>query len=161
MTTAIYPGTFDPITRGHIDVIERAARLFDRVVVAVAVGHHKTPGLSLQDRVALARDALHHLPEVEVASFDGLIVDFAAHREASVIIRGLRTTDNLFNELAMAATNRGMTPSLQTVFLPASEGYDHISSTVIREIAACGGDISAYVHREAEERVRERYGSKP
>jgi pantetheine-phosphate adenylyltransferase len=161
MTTAIYPGTFDPITSGHIDVAERAARLVDRVIIAVAVGHHKTPGLTTEERVALAREALHHLRNVEVEGFDGLIADFAARRGASVVIRGLRTTDSLFNELAMAVTNRGMNPDLQVLFLPASEDRDPISSTVVREIAANGGDISAYVHPEAEQRLQERYGRKP
>lgn len=150
MTTAVYPGTFDPITRGHIDVAERAARLADRLIVAVAVGHHKTPRLSLEERVASVREALHHVPNIEVEGFDGLIADFASRRGASVVVRGLRTTDSIFDELAMTVTNRRLNPGLETLFLPTSEGCDPISSTVVREIAAYGGDISAFVHSRGE-----------
>jgi pantetheine-phosphate adenylyltransferase len=161
MTTAIYPGTFDPVTSGHVDAAERAARLVDRVIIAVAAAHHKTPGLSLQERVALVREALRHVPSVEVEAFDGLLVDFAAQHGASVVVRGLRTTDSLSNELAMAVTNRGVNPDLQVLFLPASEDRDHISSTVVRELVASGGDLSAYVSPAIEQRIRAGYGREP
>jgi pantetheine-phosphate adenylyltransferase len=120
MGLAIYPGTFDPITRGHLDVAERVARLFDRVLIAVAASRPKRPRLSVEDRVALACEALHHVPNVQVEAFDGLIATFAAHRGASVLIRGLRTIDNLSDEAAMAVTNRRMIPGLETMFVPSS-----------------------------------------
>lgn len=161
MTTAIYPGTFDPITRGHVDVVERAAQFFDRLIVAVAVGRHKNPALSLESRVALVRKVLHRIPTVEVEGFDGLNVDFAMQHGASVIVRGLRTADDVRSEMAMAGTNRGMSPGIETVFLPASEDSGYISCTVIREMAAYGADISAYVSPETEQRVRQRYGRRP
>jgi pantetheine-phosphate adenylyltransferase len=159
MSLAIYPGTFDPITLGHVDVAERVARLFDRVLVAVAVGRHKRPGLSVEDRVTLACEALRHVPNVQVEAFDGLIASFAAHRGASVLIRGLRATDNLSEEVAMAVTTRIMIPGLETLFVPSSADLDPVSSTIIREIATRGGKLSDLVPQQAVDRVREGYGS--
>ncbi|MBM3220347.1 MAG: pantetheine-phosphate adenylyltransferase [Candidatus Rokubacteria bacterium] len=135
MAIAIYPGTFDPITPGRVDVAERASRLFDRLVVAVAIGRHKAPERSLDQRLALVREALAHLPNVEVEGFDGLVVDFAAARGASVLVRGLRGARDVGDELAMVVTNRRIAAGIQTMFLAASEDLGHVSSTVVRALA--------------------------
>lgn len=150
MTTAVYPGTFDPITRGHLDVAERAARMFDRVIVAVAAGRHKTPGLDVAQRVELACRALAHIANVEVDSFTGLVVDFATQRGASVIVRGLRARSDVDHEVPMALANQMMQPGIQTVFFPASGDARHISSTVVRELGAYGAEVLPDVHLNEE-----------
>ncbi len=146
MTTAVYPGTFDPITNGHSDLVQRAARLFDRVVVAVAANAGKRPAFGLAERERLARLVLGDLPRVEVVSFDTLLVDFARACDAGVILRGLRAVSDFEYEFQLAGMNRRLAPGVETLFLTPAEQFAYISSSLVREIAALGGDISEFVH---------------
>jgi pantetheine-phosphate adenylyltransferase len=148
--TAIYPGTFDPITHGHSDLVERAVQLFDRVIVAIAADPPKTPMLSLEERVALANKVLGHYGQVEVCPFHGLLVDFTRRRNAQVILRGLRAVSDFEHEFQLAGMNRKLAPQVETLFLMPSEHYAYISSSLVREIAALGGDISDFVHEEVK-----------
>ncbi len=148
MSLVVYPGTFDPITNGHSDLVERAARLFERVLVAVAGNPGKAPCLPLAQRVDLARRVLSHLDNVEVAGFDRLLVDFARARGARVILRGLRAVSDFEYEFQLASMNRQLAPDIETVFLTPAERFAYVSSGLVREIAAFGGDVSAFVHPE-------------
>lgn len=142
----IYPGTFDPLTNGHADLITRAAQLFDRVVVAVAVNASKGPLFSHQERIDLARAALAHIPQVEVVGFDKLLITLAESLGIRVILRGLRVVSDFEYEFQLATMNRHVAPSIETMFLTPSENFMFISSTLVREIAQYGGDASAFVH---------------
>ncbi len=144
--TALYPGTFDPLTNGHTDLVQRASRLFGRVVVAVAAVSGKQPVFSLDERVELARAALAGIPNVEVCGFDTLLVEFMRERGAQVILRGLRAVSDFEYEFQLASMNRHLAPEVETVFLTPAEQYSFISSSLVREIASLGGDISAFVH---------------
>ena len=141
----IYPGTFDPITNGHTDLIERAARLFDRVIVAVAESTPKKPTLSFDLRVELSKRVLSHLHNVEVCGFNSLLIDFAAQKEAHIILRGLRAVSDFEYEFQLANMNRKLCPQIESVFLTPAEQYSYISSTLVREIATLGGDVSQFV----------------
>jgi len=143
--TAIYPGTFDPITNGHTDLIERASRLFDQVIVAVAVNPGKQPMFSLDERVYLATRVLDHLPNVEVSGFDSLLVDYVRERGARVILRGLRAVSDFEYEFQLAGMNRRLAPDVETIFLTPAEQYAYISSSLVKEIAIHGGDVSEFV----------------
>ena len=145
MSTAIYPGTFDPITNGHIDLAMRASQLFDKVIVAVAVSPSKTPVLSLTERVALAEQSLAGIANIEVCDFNGLLVDVAQKKRAKVIIRGLRAVSDFEYEFQLAGMNRHMQPAIETVFLTPAAQYNYISSSVVREMSSLGGDISDFV----------------
>ena len=147
---AMYPGTFDPITRGHEDVIRRCTRLFDRVVVALAASPKKTPLLSLEERVALAREVLHDMPRVSVTGYDALTVDFARENELSVIVRGLRSASDFEYEFQLATMNSHLEESIETVLLTPTEQYTFISATLVREIAEHGGNVSPFVHPVVE-----------
>lgn len=142
---AIYPGTFDPITNGHIDLVGRAARMFGRVVVAVAENRNKSPLFDLDERVRMAQEALEGIPNVEVRGFDTLLVEFARSSGCEVILRGLRAVSDFEFEFQLAGMNRHLGPEIETVFLTPSERYAFISSSLIREIAKLNGDISAFV----------------
>ena len=144
ITTAIYPGTFDPVTNGHIDLVMRASKLFDRVIVAVAINPGKTPTFSLEERVALAEQTLADLANVEVCGFEGLLVDVAKQKGAKVIIRGLRAVSDFEHEFQLAGMNRRMQPDVETLFLTPAEQFSYISSSLVREIAALGGDVSEF-----------------
>ena len=146
MKTAVYPGTFNPITNGHTDLVQRAARLFDRVIVAIAANPGKAPAFPLEQRVDLAREVLAGLPNVEVCSFDNLLVDFVRQRGAAVILRGLRAVSDFEYEFQLASMNRQLAPDIETVFLTPAEQYAFVSSSLVREIAALGGDVSPFVH---------------
>ena len=154
--TAIYPGTFDPITRGHVDLVQRAARLFDVVIVAVAAKTTKTPVFDLAERVDLAQQVLAASANVEVCAFDSLLVNFARQRGAQVIIRGLRAVSDFEYEFQLAGMNRKLAPGLETVFLMPAEQYTYLSSSLVREVASLGGDVSEFVEPAVEAALRER-----
>jgi pantetheine-phosphate adenylyltransferase len=158
MKIAVYPGTFDPITNGHSDIVERAARLFDRVIVAIAANADKTPVFSLEERVALAKTALSHVQGVEVCSFDCLLVEFIRQHSAQVILRGLRAVSDFEYEFQLASMNRQLAPDIETMFLTPAEQYAFVSSSLVREIAGLGGDVSSFVHTKVMAALRERLG---
>jgi pantetheine-phosphate adenylyltransferase len=143
--TAVYSGTFDPLTLGHEDAIRRAAQMFDQVIIAVARAHHKNTFFSLDERLALAQAALADCPNVKALPFEGLIVDFVRAQHAQVIVRGLRSVTDYDYETQMAGMNRHLAPELDTVFLHTGANVQHISSTLVREIAKLGGDVSGLV----------------
>jgi pantetheine-phosphate adenylyltransferase len=146
MLKVIYPGTFDPLTRGHEDIVRRAARLFDRVVVGVADSASKRPYFTTDERVAMARAVLSPYANVEVTSFSTLLMDFVHAQGARVILRGLRAASDFEYEFQMAGMNRNLYPDVETLFLTPSEQYMFVSATIVREIATFGGDVSAFVH---------------
>ena len=152
--TAIYPGTFDPITLGHEDLARRAARLFDQVVLAVADSRTKRPFFSLDERVEMARHVLHDLPNVEVVGFSGLLMRFVQDRGARVVVRGLRAVSDFEYEFQLAGMNRGLYPDVETVFLTPGEQFMFISATIVREISVLGGDTSKFVPPFVGERLK-------
>ena len=148
MNTVVYPGTFDPITNGHTDLVERAARMFDHIIVAVADNPKKKPMLELEARVDLARTTLGHLANVEVTGFSNLLADFVKEKNANIILRGLRAVSDFEYEFQLANMNRVLAPNVESIFLTPAEQYSYISSTLVREIASLGGDVSNFVHPE-------------
>ncbi len=156
--TAIYPGTFDPVTNGHADLVQRALRRFDRVIIAVAGSTGKSTCFTLEERVSLARTALAPLDRLEVVGFDGLLVKFAQDQGAGVILRGLRAVSDFEYEFQLASMNRKLAPDVETMFLTPDEGYSFISSSLVREIAALGGDVRAFVHPAVQAALKERFG---
>jgi pantetheine-phosphate adenylyltransferase len=148
MDTVVYPGTFDPITNGHTDLVERASRLFDKVVVAVAVNPGKGTAFPIETRVTLAREVLAHVDNAEVCSFDNLLVDFVRQKEAGMILRGLRAVSDFEYEFQLAGMNRHLAPNVETLFLTPAEQYAYISSSLVREISSLGGDVTPFVHRK-------------
>ena len=155
----IYPGTFDPITNGHVDLTERAARLFDRVVVAIAHSQKKTPLFSLEERVALCEIALEHLDNVEVVGFSNLLTDFARSQNARFVLRGLRAVADFEYEFQLANMNRAIYPEFESIFLTPSEHLSYISSSLVREIAALNGDISAFVPAQVAAALKSRFAA--
>jgi pantetheine-phosphate adenylyltransferase len=153
---AVYPGTFDPITNGHTDLILRASRLFDKVIVAVAKDTGKNPVCDMEQRIALARTVLNDIDNVEVVPFAGLLVDFCQQQAAGVVIRGLRAVSDFEYEFQLAGMNRRLSPQIETIFLTPAEQYAFISSTLVREIARLGGDVSEFVHPEVQRVLREK-----
>jgi pantetheine-phosphate adenylyltransferase len=154
MLTVVYPGTFDPFTRGHEDVVRRATRVFDRIVVGVADSESKRPMFTAQERIAMAREVLVEYSSVEVAGFSGLLMEFVHSAGAAVILRGLRAVSDFEYEFQMAGMNRNLYPEVETLFLTPSEQYLFMSSTIVREIARFGGDVSKFVHPFVEARLR-------
>lgn len=150
---AVYPGTFDPFTRGHEDLVRRAARLFDRVIIGIAVSHNKRPLFTLDERVAIAREILADLPNVEVEGFDTLLMNFVHERRANVVVRGLRAVSDFDYEFQMAGMNRNLHPDVETVFLTPGEQYMFISATMVREIALLGGDVSKFAQPQVVARL--------
>jgi len=149
--TAIYPGTFDPLTNGHSDLVQRASHIFERVILAVATGGQsgaKEPFFSADERVALAKDVLVDMPNVEVIQFDGLLVDFVQKQDAQVILRGLRAVSDFEYEFQLASMNRHLNKKIETLFLTPAEQYSYISSSLVREVAVLGGDVSPFVHEK-------------
>ena len=146
MIRAVYPGTFDPITKGHADLVRRACGLFEKVVVAIAVNAGKQPVCTLQERQRLAELVLSDLKNVEVVSFDNLLVEFVKQLNANVVIRGLRAVSDFEYEFQLAGMNRKLDPEIETLFLTPDEKYTFISSTLVREVARLGGDVSEFVH---------------
>ena len=146
MIRAVYPGTFDPLTRGHEDLVRRASTLFDAVILAVADSRSKKPFFTLEERLDMARQVLADLGNVEVMGFNGLLIDFARQNNARVVVRGLRAVSDFEYEFQLAGMNRNLSPDMETVFLTPSEQHMFISATLVREIAMFGGDISKFVH---------------
>ena len=157
MNRVLYPGTFDPITKGHGDLIERASRLFDEVIIAVAASPKKNPLFSLDKRVELAQAVSAHLPNVRVLGFSNLLAQFAHEQQANVLLRGLRAVSDFEYEFQLANMNRQLAPDVESLFLTPSEKYSYISSTLVREIAALGGDIDKFVHPIVAQALRERF----
>jgi pantetheine-phosphate adenylyltransferase len=156
-TTAIYPGTFDPITLGHIDLINRAASLFDHVIVAIASNPGKKPAFDLVERVGLAKQCLQGKTNVEVCPFEGLLVHTAKQMQANIIIRGLRAVSDFEYELQLAAMNRRMEPEIETLFLSPAENLSFVSSTLVKEISALGGDVSEFVSPLVHDALNQKY----
>ena len=153
---ADYPGTFDPMTLGHEDVVRRAAQLFDRVIVAVAAGHHKKTMFTLAERVDMAREVVKSYPHVTVESFDGLMRDFVVARGAKAMVRGLRAVTDFDYEFQLAGMNRSLMPDVETVFLTPSDKYQFISSTFVREIALLGGEVDKFVEPMVLKRIMDK-----
>lgn len=153
-TIALYPGTFDPITHGHADIIQRAARLFTKIIVSVADSPKKSPTFSLDERVALAKKVLAGQPNVTVLGFGSLLTHFAKEQGAGIILRGLRAASDFEYEFQLAGMNRQLDSEVETLFLTPSENFTYISSTLVREISALGGDVSAFVHPEVDSALK-------
>ena len=145
MRTAIYPGSFDPLTNGHLDVVQRAAKLFDRVVVAVAKNEGKNPLFTLKERLALVKQSVNGLPNVESDAFDGLLVDYVVAKNARAIVRGLRAVSDFEFEFQLALMNRKLNENVETIFMMPKDTYTFLSSRIVKEIARLGGDVSAFV----------------
>ena len=157
MKTIVYPGTFDPITNGHIDLIERTCKLFDKVVLGIASSEKKTPLFNIDERKALAALALAHLPNVEIRSFDYLLINFVKDCDSTAVLRGLRAVSDFEYEFQMANMNRALMPDIESVFLTPSEQHSYISSSLVREIAGLKGDISPFVHSSVAEALVEKF----
>ena len=159
MLIAVYPGTFDPITRGHEDLVRRAARLFDKVIVAVAESHTKKPFFAMATRVAMAREVLSDVPKAQVEGFSGLLINFVAEQGGAAVLRGLRAASDFEYEFQLAGMNRNLKPDIETIFMTPSDQYMFISASMIREIAQLGGDVSPFVHplvaRQLSEKIRD------
>ena len=160
MATAVYPGSFDPVTKGHLDIIERAASLVDELVVAVLKNNAKTPLFSEEERVKMIKDVTGHIPNVRVESFSGLSVEFAKQCGAKFIVRGLRAVTDFEYELQIAQTNHAVNPKIDTIFLTTSLQYAYLSSTITKEVASYGGDISKFVPKELVDRVYSKFNIK-
>jgi len=155
-SVVVYPGTFDPFTRGHEDLVRRASRIFDEIIVAVARSRNKNPLFGLEERVEIAREVLGRFPNVEVVGFDGLLIDFMRQRGARILLRGLRAVSDFEYEFQMAGMNRKLFPDIETVFLTPADEYMFISATMVREIARLGGDVRGFVHPVVAERLAHR-----
>ena len=150
MATAVYPGSFDPVTKGHLDIIKRAAKINDHLIVAVLINSAKHPLFTVEERVAMLQECCKNIPNVTVESFDGLTVEFAKKRHASVMVRGLRAVTDFENEIQLAHTNYAMMPEIETVFLATAIKWSYLSSTIVREAAHYGQDVSRFVPANVE-----------
>ncbi|MDQ2778143.1 MAG: pantetheine-phosphate adenylyltransferase [Pseudomonadota bacterium] len=157
--TAVYPGTFDPMTLGHEDLMRRASRLFNRLILAVAVGHHKRTMFSVGERIDIAREICAPYPNVEPIVFEGLLSDFVTRRGGKVVVRGLRAVSDFEYEFQMAGMNRQLMPDVETVFMTPSDQFQFVSGTFVREIASLGGDVSKFVAPSVLRRLKDRTGS--
>jgi pantetheine-phosphate adenylyltransferase len=160
MKLAVYPGSFDPLTNGHVDIIERGTHLFDKIIVAILVNVEKSPLFSMQERVDIVRQVFKGRPNVEVDTFEGLLVDYVARRKADVIVRGLRALSDFEAEFQMALMNRRLSPEVETVFMMPAEQYTYISSRLIKEVFSLGGQVSGLVPDVVESRLREKQRGK-
>jgi len=158
MNRVVYPGTFDPVTFGHIDLVGRAAKMFDQVIVAVAAGHHKTTCFSVEERVEMAKAAFSDHKNVEVHGFASLLMDFMHEQEAGIILRGLRAVSDFDYEFQLAGMNRQMDPAIESLFLMPAERYTYTSSTFVREIAQLGGDVRKFVPEAVALRLAQKFG---
>jgi pantetheine-phosphate adenylyltransferase len=153
---AIYPGSFDPLTNGHVDIIQRGSRLFDRIVVAILLNVEKAPLFTVAERVEIAREVFAGYPNVEVDTFDGLLVEYARRKGAGVIVRGLRAISDFEYEMQMALMNRHLNPDVETVFMMPAETYTYVSSRLVKEVVALGGSVTGLVPTLVEDRLREK-----
>ncbi|MCU7930387.1 MAG: pantetheine-phosphate adenylyltransferase [Candidatus Thiodiazotropha sp. (ex Codakia rugifera)] len=158
MITAVYPGTFDPITNGHSDLVRRASSLFDHLILAVAKNSGKNPAFDLDQRLALAQTVLKDMKNVEICAFDNLLVEFVQQRKANVILRGLRAVSDFEYEFQLAGMNRRLDPTIETLFLTPAEQFTFISAGLVREIASLGGDVSEFVHPDVQSALLKRFG---
>lgn len=158
MRKAIYPGSFDPVTKGHLDVIERSSKLVDELIVGVLNNSAKNPLFFVDERVSMLKELTSCLPNVTIDSFDGLLVDYAKHMDAAIVIRGLRAVTDFEYELQIAQTNHEIYPDIETVFLTTRLEYAYLSSTIVKEVASYGGDISRFVPQQIIERIYAKYG---
>ena len=156
MSIAIYPGSFDPLTMGHVDIIHRGSRLFEKIVIAVLINADKSPLFTVQERVEVAREVFRDRANVEVDTFDGLLVDYARRRQAGVIVRGLRAVSDFEYEMQMALMNRRLNPDVETVFMMPAEPYTYVSSRLVKEVVALGGSVKGIVPDIVERRLREK-----
>lgn len=161
MRTAIYPGSFDPLTNGHLDIIQRAVKLFDRVIVAVAKSESKNPLFTLEERVQMVTRTIHHMPAVQVDSFDGLLVQYAEKRSAQAVIRGLRAVSDFEFEFQLALMNRKLNERVETIFMMPKDAYTFLSSRIIKEIAHLGGDVSAFVPAHVRTALHNKFSHAP
>ena len=157
MKLAVYPGSFDPLTNGHVDIIERGMRLFDKIIVALLVNVEKAPLFTMQERVDILREVFKGQAHVEVDTFDGLLVDYVARRNANVIVRGLRAVSDFETEFQMALMNRRLSPHVETVFMMPAEKYTYISSRLIKEVFSLGGQVNGLVPEIVETRLKEKH----
>ncbi len=157
MKTAIYPGSFDPVTLGHYDIIERAAKIFDKLIVGVLINSAKSPLFSVEERVKMLEDVTSDLPNVEIRAFNGLLIDFVRQNDANVIVRGLRAITDFEYELQLAQMNRVIAPEIDTLFLTTNLKYAYLSSSMAKEVAMYGGDISEFLDPAVARKVREKY----
>jgi pantetheine-phosphate adenylyltransferase len=155
-TLAVYPGSFDPLTNGHVDIISRGARMFDRIIVAILVNAEKSPMFSMEERVEIAREVFKPHPQVEVDTFNGLLVDYVQRKQAQVIVRGLRAVSDFEFEFQMALMNQRLNPTIETVFMMPAEQYTYISSRLIKEVFTLGGRVHGLVPELVEQRLREK-----
>lgn len=156
MLRAVYPGSFDPVTYGHLDIIRRSENLTDELIVGVLNNKAKTPLFSLEERVKMLKEVTKDMPKVKIVPFEGLLVDFAKEMSAKMVIRGLRAVTDFEYELQMSQTNHKLLPELETIFLTTSLEYSYLSSTIVKEVAAFGGDISQFVPETIEKRIQEK-----
>lgn len=157
-TKAIYPGTFDPITKGHIDLAERASQLFDEVVIAIAASPSKQPLFDVNERLEMAQISLSHIDNISVVGFDGLLIECVRTAQAQVVLRGLRAVSDFEYEFQLAAMNRRLDPTVETMFLTPSENYTFLSASMVKEIASLGGDVSQFLHPQVNKRLADRLG---
>ena len=157
-TKAIYPGTFDPITKGHIDLAERASQLFDEVVIAIAASPSKQPLFDVNERLEMAQISLSHIDNISVVGFDGLLIECVRTAQAQVVLRGLRAVSDFEYEFQLAAMNRRLDPTVETMFLTPSENYTFLSASMVKEIASLGGDVSQFLHPQINKRLADRLG---
>ena len=153
---AIYPGSFDPLTNGHVDIIQRGSRFFDRIVIGILLNLEKSPLFTVPERVSIAREVFREWPNVEVDTFDGLLVDYARRKGASVIVRGLRAVSDFEYEMQMALMNRRLNPDVETVFMMPAEPYTYVSSRLVKEVVALGGTVHGLVPEVVEARLRDK-----
>jgi len=159
-TLAVYPGSFDPLTNGHVDIITRGARIFDRIIVAILINAEKAPLFSMEERLKIAREVFKSLPNVEVDTFDGLLVDYVERRGAQVIVRGLRAVSDFEFEFQMALMNRRLNGKIETVFMMPAEQYSYISSRLIKEVFSLGGGVHGLVPDTVEDRLRQKVNAR-
>lgn len=157
MRTAVYPGSFDPITLGHLDIVERGARLFDHLIVAVLVNLRKEPLFEVEERIAMATESVSHLPNVSVDHFPGLLVHYLRSKQARVIIRGLRAVSDFETELQLASMNKELMPDCETIFIPTEHQFSYLSSSIVKEIARHGGTVDRFVPERVKTRLESRY----